>query len=109
MCSQPEEATEMEYQQLHETLERLHAQLRETEKLPPEALAELAEVDRQIDAILARQGGESRAQGEPVAAQPGEESVAERLREAAQEFEQSHPTLAGTLHRLVDTLAQMGI
>ena len=42
---------------------------------------------------------------------PGEEgsSLADRLSELAQEFEESHPTLSATVGRLVDALANLGI
>ena len=36
-------------------------------------------------------------------------TVAERLREAAADFESSHPTLFGLISRTVDALGQMGI
>jgi len=42
---------------------------------------------------------------------PSEEgsSLADRLSELAQEFEESHPTLAATVGRVVDALANLGI
>jgi signal transduction histidine kinase len=36
-------------------------------------------------------------------------SLADRLGQVAQAFEESHPTLAGILSRLLDGLGQMGI
>ena len=36
-------------------------------------------------------------------------SLADHLIESAAHFEQSHPTLSGTLRRLIDILGQMGI
>ncbi len=45
-------------------------------------------------------------------AAPGEQtpqSLLDRLHAAAQEFEESHPTVAGILSRLIDGLGQMGI
>jgi hypothetical protein len=36
-------------------------------------------------------------------------SVMERLRQAAHEFEGSHPTITGIISRLIDGLGQMGI
>ncbi len=37
------------------------------------------------------------------------EGLLERVRETAQEFEDSHPTLFQTLGRIIDALGQMGI
>jgi hypothetical protein len=45
-------------------------------------------------------------------AAPGErapQSLVDRLQSAAQEFEESHPTVSGIVSRLVDGLGQMGI
>jgi signal transduction histidine kinase len=35
--------------------------------------------------------------------------IASRLTEAAQHFEESHPTLSGIIGSLIDTLSRMGI
>ena len=46
------------------------------------------------------------------AAEPGErapQSLLDRLHAAAQEFEESHPTVTGILSRLIDGMGQMGI
>lgn len=43
---------------------------------------------------------------------PGErapQSLLDRLHAAAQEFEESHPTVTGILSRLIDGMGQMGI
>lgn len=37
------------------------------------------------------------------------ETLADRLRNAAEEFESSHPTLFGVVSRTIDALGQMGI
>ena len=45
-------------------------------------------------------------------AAPGQrppQSLVDRLQAAAQEFEDSHPTVTGILSRLIDGLGQMGI
>ncbi len=36
-------------------------------------------------------------------------SVGDRLNEAVDDFQQSHPTIAFTLRRIIDALARMGI
>ncbi len=46
------------------------------------------------------------------AAAPGErapQSLLDRLHDAAEEFEESHPTVTGILGRLIDGLGRMGI
>lgn len=80
-------------------------------------VAELEHELRSIDRV----DGETRAVLEQAVldilatlhtAAPGErapQSLLDRLQSAAQEFEESHPTVTGILSRLVDGLGQMGI
>ena len=71
--------------------------------------------------VLDRVDGETRAVLEQAvldilaalhAAAPGErapQSLLDRLQAAAQEFEESHPTVTGILSRVIDGLGRMGI
>ena len=88
-------------EQLQATLDQLHAQL---EALGPDIDAgvrgRLKETVQELQAALGERETPSRPEG--MALHGG-------LREAAIHFEQSHPTLAKTVERLIDVLAQMGI
>ena len=78
----------------------------------------LQEAVQEIQAVLhARQHGGSppgewEQETEPGDAEPASEdsdSLTGRLRQAALQFEESHPNLTGILSRLIDGLGQMGI
>ena len=86
---------------LRERLEQLHAELARTDSVDGEARRALESVLADIQEILERDS----------AAPPREEhaSLADRLSEATRHFEESHPTLATTVGRVVDALANMGI
>ncbi len=94
----------VESEQLRQTLAQLHRQLDEAPRLDPEVAAQLRTTIDDIRAALEKQ---ERADA-PAETEP-DDSLAGRLTEAEQYFESSHPTLATTLQRLVDILAQMGI
>ncbi len=86
-------------EQLRETLDLLHRQLDEAKDIDTDVAVKLTGAIGDIVAVLDKQ---TDAEYEP-------ESLGERLGEAARHFEQSHPTLSGTIGRLADILAQMGI
>ncbi len=90
----------MSESQLREHLERLHTELEETDSVDDEARRLLAEVMQDIRAILDRSGD---------APASSSQSIADRLVEATQRFEESHPTLAATVGRVADTLSHLGI
>ena len=90
----------MSESQLREHLERLHTELEETDSVDDEARRLLVEVMRDIRAVL------DRSDGEPASSNP---SLADRLAEATQRFEESHPTLAAMVGRVADTLSNLGI
>jgi hypothetical protein len=77
----------------------------------------LQEAVQEIQAVLhVRQHGgspsdEGEPETEPAEAEPAEEAdlLTGRLRQAALQFEESHPNLTGILSRLIDGLGQMGI
>jgi hypothetical protein len=86
--------------QLREHLERLHTELEETDSVDDEARRLLVEVMQDIRAVL------DRSDDEPASSNP---SLADRLAEATQRFEESHPTLAAMVGRVADTLSNLGI
>jgi hypothetical protein len=83
-------------QRLQATLDELHQQLAEIGPLDAASRNQLSTALREIQATL-------RSKKLP------EKTVLPRLREAAHNFEGSHPTLSATIGSLVDVLAQMGI
>lgn len=84
---------------LHQTLDQLHEQLDEAERLDPQTAAQLKKTIGDIRTTLQEKGLEAEAHS----------TLSQRLSDAAIHFEESHPTISGTLERLVDMLAQMGI
>lgn len=92
-----------ESENLRQTVEQLHRQLEQADSLDEQAAAELRQAIADIETAL-----ESKTAA-PQAAAEGEETLAGRLHETAIQFEELHPTIAGTLRRLTDLLSQMGI
>jgi hypothetical protein len=87
------------HQDVHETLAQLCQQLEAAEQIDPRIAERLRHTLGELQSALAR--------GDATAA--GHASLADHLTESAVHFEQSHPTLAGTVRRLIDVLGQMGI
>ncbi|HUG69778.1 MAG TPA: DUF4404 family protein [Pirellulaceae bacterium] len=88
-----------------ERIEKLRATVAELEA----ELASLTELDDPTRALLEDAVSELQA---TLAMQPADfepHSLTERLTEAAEAFESSHPTLFGVVRRTIDALAQMGI
>lgn len=81
---------------LQATLDELHRQLAEVDHLDPAAHSQLSAALHDIQATLAVKG-------------PPGESLLRRLREAAHDFEESHPALAGSIGSFIDTLGRGGI
>lgn len=92
----------MERQQLRERLAELHAELEQTDSVGADSRELLRDVMDEIRGVLERAGDEPHGADQ-------HESLLERLRESAREFEESHPRLATTVGRVVDALASMGI
>ncbi|MDJ0850871.1 MAG: DUF4404 family protein [Myxococcota bacterium] len=87
----------MEKDRLREDLLRLREELDRSDSLDPDARARLAEIAADIESLL-----ESEESGE-------HESLADRLRSAADHFEESHPTLTAAVGRIADALSAIGI
>ena len=89
--------------ELRRTVEELHGELETVHIADPDIRELLNGAIQDIRAAL------DRSAQQPQAAQPDHESIVGRLDEAAQHFEESHPTLSGTIRGVVDMLSQMGI
>ena len=89
----------MPERELRDTLETLRRELRTSRELDPEARHLLTELAGDLDALLDQEEAE-REPGGPLA---------ERLREATERFEESHPELTLVVGRLADLLANLGI
>jgi hypothetical protein len=77
-------------------LAKLHAELEDAHQANPEAAERLGGVMPDVKR-LAEGGGEHDA------------SLPERLEKVAVQFEADHPAIAGSVRRLVDLLAEVGI
>ena len=88
----------MEKDRLREDLLRLKQELERSDSLDPDSRARLAEITADIESLL-----ESEEAGAP------HESLADRLRSAAEHFEESHPTLTAAVGRIADALSAIGI
>lgn len=88
-----------QYEKLKATVEELEDELHSIESMNEETRAVLREVVQEIRDAL--------HEDDPSELHP--QSIMDRLKSAAQEFEDAHPTTAGVIYRLVDGLAQMGI
>lgn len=95
-----------EGQNLRSTLSELHRQLEAARTVDPQAREMLRQVLADIDRVLAEMGEEPPA-GER--AQQTSESLIGRLADAARHFEESHPTLFGSIGSVIDALSRMGI
>jgi hypothetical protein len=83
---------------LQQQLQELRKQLAEQTPLTKEERTELFILSQEIELQLAEQ-----AAAEPDA------SLVDGVNLAIERFESSHPTLAGTLRNILQTLANMGI
>jgi len=86
----------MPERELRENLESLQQQLAGDPPLDPEARNQLADLAREIEAVL----------GDGPSEAP---SLIDRLRAATEHFEESHPDLTAVTGRIADLLARMGI
>ena len=86
-------------QSLRETLDLLHQQLVDAENIDEDLAERLRTTIREVQSALEKTD-------EPHEGDPRQSAW---LTETAENFEQSHPTIAGTISRLVDILGQAGI
>ena len=90
----------MEKQELHDRLERLHAELRQIDSVDPEEREMLAHLAGDIRALLDRPEAERRR---------GYAQLSERLRSAVGRLEASYPRTTILMGQVVDTLAGIGL
>ena len=88
----------MEKDELREQLAQLHVALGNVESLGPEAREQLRVAMDDIQRVLDRAPEDDHPEG-----------LVDRLREAVEDFEESHPTVAEAVGRVIDALARMGI
>lgn len=95
------ERTTMESENLNELLHRLHDQLEDTESVEdPEVRALMADVQGHIRQAL---------EGSPQTSPEHHRRLLDRLSEAAERFEASHPRLALTIGQTINSLSNAGI
>ncbi len=85
-------------ERLSEILNELHQQLEAAEPLDPEVEQQLRQVMQEIGEALPQE--DAAEQLSPLR---------QRIRDASDHFEQSHPVLYRTIDQLVDGLGQIGI
>ena len=90
----------MKQRELQETLARLHEELRNGQHLDDEARGMLERLAGDIEQAL-----------HPASADSVDalDALGQRLREAIERFEESHPALTAAVNRVADALARMGI
>jgi len=96
----------LDREKLQQTLTELHAQLDEADSLDGELATQLRSVASEIERKLNKQPA---GEADPDRVPGDAANAPELLEDAAVQFEQSHPTIAGTVRQLIDMLAQMGI
>ena len=86
-------------QQLRATLDQLHQQLQDVDNLDQQVREQLATAMADIQGALSAKRNDVRA----------DSNLSGRLSDTTLHFEETHPTLAGTVRSIIDTLARMGI
>ncbi len=100
---------------LRETIGELRSELNAMDDIDGEAEALLKNAVDDIESTLERHEAEETTAEEttdansPESIDDEEPSVVDRLTDAAQEYEESHPTLSGIIGSIIDTLSRMGI
>jgi uncharacterized protein DUF4404 len=87
---------------LDQALRELRAELDDLSNIDPQLRQRLERTVADLEQALA----ETTPAGSTAARQSG---LAQRLTEMARHFEETHPTLSGTLGSVIDALARMGI
>jgi len=94
-------------EKIAELLQQLHAELAEADDLDAEISAQLRATSTEIRDALEREEPGELATSNSIEEEPS--TVIDQLRDAAERFEDSHPTLTNTVGRIADALAQLGI
>ena len=90
----------MEKQELHERLERLHAELNQIHSVDPEEREMLSQLAGDIRALLDRPEAERR---------PGYAELGGRLRTSVGRLEASYPRATMLMGQVIETLAGIGL
>ena len=88
-----------------ERIEKLRATIEELES----ELASLSEIDDETREVLKEAVSEIQTALKQTPSEIEHQSLADHLKDAAEDFESSHPTLFGIVRRTIDALGQMGI
>jgi Domain of unknown function (DUF4404) len=93
----------MENRRLKETLEQLHVELSQTDRIDPEALSLLRALTDDINRVLEKRGG-----GQPVDDDEAD-PVTSGLKDLLLKFEAEHPEFSAAVGKVADALAAIGI
>ena len=91
----------MEKQVFREMLEKLHLELTQTKSLDESSKDLLVSVQEDIENLL-----DSAEEAQPT--EEHHDSLSEKLSDAVDEFEDSHPDLVIAMKHVLDSLANMG-
>lgn len=92
----------MNKDKIAQLLNQLQAELGDADGLDPALSEQLRSTTAAIQEVLERDEAVADEQEHP-------QGMIEQLREAATQFEDSHPTLTNTVGRIADALSQLGI
>jgi len=94
-------------EKIEDLLRQLHDELAEAEDVDADLSEKLRGAAAEIQTALERQYPMEDVSDSQTEGEPG--GVIEQLRDAAERFEDSHPTLTNTVGRIADALSQLGI
>ncbi len=90
----------MQQEELNEMLQKLHQELSSTKSLDESSKELLLDIQGDLDVIL----DEEQETGEE-----DHQSLSDKLRDAIDEYEESHPNLVIAMKHVLDSLANMGL
>lgn len=90
----------MDDQELRKLIEQLHAEIQNTQPVDEKGQKLLLQLESEIQELL----GQNAGNGNPV-----HPSTIQRMEEALDQFEASHPALTALLSRLLEGLSNAGI
>ncbi|CCK75168.1 MAG: DUF4404 family protein [Oleispira antarctica] len=88
----------MSDKKLHELLTQVHEQLQQQKSIDGESQALLQRVLADVKVASGSENSDEISQ-----------DLSDRIEQQAVEFEQEHPTLAGVLRQIMDTLGRIGV
>lgn len=98
----------MSKEKIEELLKQLHDELAAADNVDSELGQKLRGTAAEIQSALERQPT-SHSTSDQDQDHPSQGGVIDQLRDAAERFEDSHPTLTNTVGRIADALSQLGI